>query len=94
VEERSAGEAANGKIRVRVKVYGLLIAVVDSPDRLLDLTLPNGTDVKGAVEALQETSSLFDPRSCLAVIDGVKVASSDVLNDGDEVHLYHVFSGG
>jgi molybdopterin converting factor small subunit len=81
-------------MRVRVKVYGLLIAAVDNPDRLIELSLPDGTDVVGAIEALQKTSSLFDPRSCLAVINGVKVPPDHVLRDGDEAHLYHLFSGG
>jgi hypothetical protein len=81
-------------MRVRVKVYGLLIATVDNPDRLIELSLPKGTEVAGAIEALQETSSLFDPRACLAVIDGVRVPPGHVLRDGNELHLYHVFSGG
>ena len=81
-------------MRVRVKAYGLLIAAVDHPDRLIELSLPEGTDIAGAISVLQEASSLFDPRSCLAVVDGVKVPNDHVLRDGDEVHLYHVFSGG
>jgi sulfur carrier protein ThiS len=87
-------QAANDEMRVRVKVYGLLIAAGEDPDRLIELSLPSGTAVAGAIEALQETSSLFDPRSCLAVIDGVRVPPDHVLRDGNEVHLYHVFSGG
>ncbi len=79
---------------VRVKVFGLLVAAVDHPDRLIELDLPSGTDVAGAIRVLQETSSLFDPRSCLAVVGAVKVPPDHILRDGDDLHLYHVFGGG
>jgi sulfur carrier protein ThiS len=87
-------QPANDEMRVRVKVYGLLIAAVDDPDRLIELSLPSATDVAGAIKVLQDTSSLFDPRSCIAVIDGVKVPPDHILRNGDEVHLHHAFSGG
>ena len=81
-------------MRVRVKVYGLLVAAVDNPDRHIELRLPGGTDVAGAIDVLQQTSSLFDPRSCIPAVNGERVPFDHVLHDGDEVHLYHVFSGG
>ena len=87
-------QAANDEMRIRIKVFGLLVAAVDNPERFIDLSLPTGTDVAGAIDRLQTTSSLFDPRSCLAVIDGVRVPQDHVLQDGDEVHLFHMFSGG
>jgi hypothetical protein len=85
---------ANDEMLVQIKVFGLLTAAVDDPDRLIELSLPHGTDVATALQVLQETSSLFDSRSCLAVIEGVKVPPEHVLSDGNEIHLYHLFSGG
>jgi hypothetical protein len=41
-------QTANDEMRVRVKVYGLLIAAVEDPDRLIELSLPNRTKVAGA----------------------------------------------
>jgi hypothetical protein len=74
----------------------LLTVAVDDPGGRLALTLPQGTDVAGAVEALREAtgSSFFDVRACLATIDGARVGWHRVLADGDELHLYHTFSGG
>jgi hypothetical protein len=87
-------QPANDEMRVPVKVYGLLIAAVHNLDRLVELSLPDGTGDAGAIEALHDTSSLRDPRSCLAVIEGGKVPPAHVRRDGDQVHLCHLFSGG
>ena len=81
-------------MQIRVKMHGLLAIRVDDADGFVELTLPDGTDVAGVVEALRETSSFFDPRSCLAIIGGKRVPLNRVLEDGEEVHLYHLFSGG
>ena len=81
-------------MRVRVKLYGLLTVVTRNPDNLVELTLPDGTDVAGLIEAFRETSSLFDPRSCIAIVGSQRVPFSRTLKDGEEVHLYHLFTGG
>ena len=65
-----------------------------SPRREGTLTLPDGTDVAGVLAVFRQTSSFFDPRTCLALIDGERVELEQVLEDGEEVHLYHLFSGG
>ena len=75
-------------------MHGLLAIRVDDPDGFVELTLPNGTDVAGVLQIFRETSSFFDPRSCLAIIGGQRVPLNRVLEDGEEVHLYHLFSGG
>jgi molybdopterin converting factor small subunit len=83
-------------IRVLVQVHGLLRAAVRDPNGVLDLTLPEGTDVAGAIEALRErqASSLFDQRACMAVVNGAKVPLDRTLEDGEQLQLYHLFSGG
>jgi hypothetical protein len=81
-------------IQIRVQPHGLLSAVVDEPGGWIELTLPSGTDVAGAMEALSEISPLFDARACLAIVGGEKVALDRVLKHGDQVQLYHLFSGG
>jgi hypothetical protein len=80
-------------MQVRVKLHGLLMAVPADPDGL-ELSVPEETDVAGAVEILAETSPLFDARSVMAVIGGVKVDLDWILHDCEELHLYHLFSGG
>jgi molybdopterin converting factor small subunit len=83
-------------IQVLVQVHGLLRAAVHDPDGVLDLTLPEGTDVAGAIEALRErqASSLFDQRACMAVVDGEKVPLDHPLQGGEKLQLFHLFSGG
>jgi hypothetical protein len=81
-------------MEIRVKAHGLLTAGVQNPNGWIDMTLPAGTDVAGVFDLLQDTSPLFDSRACLAIVDKVKVPLDWVLNDGDELHLYHLFSGG
>jgi hypothetical protein len=81
-------------MQIRVKTHGPLAIRVGDPDGFVELTLPDGTHVAGVLEIFRETSSFFDSRSCLAVIGGKRVSLNRVLEDGEEVHLYHLFSGG
>jgi molybdopterin converting factor small subunit len=81
-------------MRVRIKLYGFLTIGVNDADHSVELTLPQGTDVEGMIESLGKTSPMFDPRSCFAMIDGGKVPLDRTLAEGDEVHLYPIFSGG
>ena len=83
-------------MRVRVRVFGLLRAAVADPEGRLEITAPEGTDVAGliALLATERSSSMFDARACLAVVDGARVPLSQVLEEGQEVGLYHTFSGG
>ena len=41
-------------MRVRVTLHGWLKVGVDDPDGLIELALPDGTDVAGVIEALRE----------------------------------------
>jgi hypothetical protein len=75
-------------------LHGLFTVGVSDPDGLIELTLPDGTDVAGVIEALRETSSMLDPRSCLAMVGGTRVSLDRILDDGEEVCLYPVFGGG
>jgi len=81
-------------MRVRVALHGWLKVGVDDPDGLIELTLPDGTDVAGVIEALRETSPMLDPRACLAMVGGAQVPLDRTLEDGEEVGLYPTFSGG
>ncbi|MCP4536071.1 MAG: hypothetical protein GY832_02895 [Chloroflexi bacterium] len=81
-------------MQVQVRVHGLLAIRVDDSDGFIELILPDGTDVAGILAVFRETSSFFDPRTCLALIDGERVALNRVIEDGEQVHLYHLFSGG
>ena len=81
-------------MQVQVQPHGLLSATVDVPGSWIELTLPVGTDLAGAMEVLGEISPLFDARACLAIVEGIKVPPDQILKDGDQVKLYHLFSGG
>ena len=81
-------------MRIRVALHGWLKVGVDDPDGLIELTLPDGTDVAGVIEALRETSPMLDPRACLAIVSGAQVPLDRILKDGQEVGLYPTFSGG
>lgn len=81
-------------MHLRVKLHGLLVAGADNPDGIVELDLPGETNVAGLFQALAETSPLFDAQACLAIVNGVKVPLDWRLQDGDEVNLYHLFSGG
>ena len=81
-------------IQISVQPHGLLSAAVDEPGGWIELTLPQRSDLAGAMEALNQISPLFDARACLAIVDGEKVALDRVLKHGDQVKLYHLFSGG
>jgi molybdopterin converting factor small subunit len=83
-------------MHVRVLVHGLLTAAVEDPDRWLDVALPAEADVEELVQALCQwlDSPLFDPRSCMATLGGTVVPMNHPLQEGDEVQLYHRFSGG
>jgi molybdopterin converting factor small subunit len=81
-------------MRVRAKLHGLFTIGVGNPDGLIELTLPDGTDVAGVIEALRETSPMLDPRSCLIMVGGAKVPLDRILKDGEEVQIYPIFSGG
>jgi len=67
---------------------------VSDPDGLIELTLPDGTDVAGVIEALRETSPMLDPRSCLPMVGGERVPLDRILKDGEEMYLYPIFGGG
>jgi sulfur carrier protein ThiS len=83
-------------VRLRVKVHGLLTAALKDPDGWLDLSSPKNTSIAGLIEFLSErqNSPLFDAGACMATIEGEAVPLDRILKNGDEVHLYHVFSGG
>ncbi|HSR34249.1 MAG TPA: hypothetical protein VLY63_27090 [Anaerolineae bacterium] len=81
-------------IRIRVTVHGMLTAAVDDPSGILDIVVPEGTDVQGLVEILSERSPLFDPRACFGLIDGARVPGDMLLRDGQQVNLYLMFGGG
>jgi len=72
----------------------MFIIGVKDPDGVVELTLPDGTDVTGLAEALRETSPTLDPRACLAMIGGVIVSLDRTLKDGEEVHFYPTLTGG
>jgi hypothetical protein len=91
---RDSMKLVTGNMRVRVKLHGLFTVGVKDPDRRIELTLPDGTDVAGAIEALRETSPMLDPRSCLAMVGGERVLLDRTLKDGEEVCLYPIFGGG
>ncbi len=81
-------------MRILVTVHGLMTAAVADPGGQLVLTLPEEANIQALIELLYERSPLFDPRSSLAVIDGVRVPLDQALQDGDHVHLYPIFGGG
>ena len=81
-------------MRVRVKLHGMFRVGIDDPDGLVELTLPDDTDVAGMIEVIRETSPMLDPRACLVMISGAAVPLDQALKDGDEVHIYSIFSGG
>ena len=81
-------------MRVRVKLHGMFKVGVDNPDGLIEFTLPDGSDVAGLVDALRETAPVLDPRSCLVMIGGARVSLDRTLEDGDEVLINPIFSGG
>lgn len=81
-------------MQIRVKLHGLLTTGMDFPDDMVELALPEGTDIATVVEGFRERSALFDPRACLAIVAGVKVPLDHVLQDGDQVDLYLPFGGG
>lgn len=81
-------------MQVRVKLYGMLKVGVKDPDGVVELTLPDQTDVEGLIEIVRETAPMLDPRACLAIIGGASVPLDQTLRDGDEVGLYPTFSGG
>ena len=75
-------------------VHGLLTAAVADPYGHLVLSVSDGTDIQGLVELLSLRSPLFDPRACLALIEGVQVPLDRPLRDGEHLHLYPLFGGG
>ena len=81
-------------MRIGVVVHGMLTAAVRDPGGKMQVEVPDGGDIKKVVEILGERSPLFDPRSCLAVVDGVRVPLDRVLAEGEQVHLYVMFGGG
>jgi molybdopterin converting factor small subunit len=83
------------EIHIRVVAHGLLTVAVPDPRGAIALTVPQGMDVQGVLELLQEISPVFDPRATpIAVIRGAQVPLSTPVQDGDEVHLYPIFGGG
>jgi hypothetical protein len=70
------------------------MAVVEDPDGQLKLDVPGGTGVVGVMELPAEGAPLFDAKSCPAVVDGVQVPFILLLTEGEDLYLYHTFSGG
>lgn len=81
-------------MRIRVTVHGMLTAAVDDPSGILDIIVPDGTDLQGLVRILSERSPLFDPRACFGLVDGARVPGNRLLKDGEQVDLYLMFGGG
>lgn len=81
-------------MRIGVTVHGMLTAAVEDPEGHLVLSVPGGTCIRGVIETLAQRSPLFDPRACLAVIEGVQVPLDRELQDGERLHLYLLFGGG
>ena len=81
-------------VRIRVKLYGLLTIGINDPDHLVEVTLPDGTDVAGLIESLRKTSPKLDPRACFAMLGGGRVPLDRTLQEGEVVHLYPIFGGG
>ena len=81
-------------MRIRAKLHGTFTIGVDTPDNLIELTVPDGTDVAGVIDVLRKTSPVLDPRACLAMVEGARVPLDRTLNDGEEVYLYPIFGGG
>ncbi len=81
-------------MRVRAKLHAIFKIGVKDPDGIVELTLPDGTNVAGLIEAPRETSPTLDPKACLVIIGGATVPLDYTLSDGEEVNLYPVFTGG
>jgi hypothetical protein len=81
-------------MRIRVVVHGLLTVAVRDPGNALDMTVPEGVDIRGLIEILQERSPVFDPRASIAVMEGARVPLDRTLQAGEELHLYPIFGGG
>lgn len=81
-------------MQLQVQLHGLLTAGFGASGGRVELTLPEGADVASVIETLSETTPMFDPRSIMAVLGGTQVPLEYVLHDGNELHLYHLFSGG
>ena len=81
-------------MRIGVVAHGMLTAAVREPGGEMQVDVPGGIDIKQLVEILSERSPLFDPRSCLAVMDGEKVPLDRMLAEGEQVHLHLIFGGG
>jgi len=81
-------------VQIQVTVYGILVLAVPEPGGRIELAVPEGTDVQGVIEILQERSPLFEPRASLASMEGVQVPLDRVLRDGDHLQLYLMLGGG
>jgi hypothetical protein len=81
-------------MQIQVTVYGILTLAVPEPGGRIDLAVPQGTDVQGVIEILQERSPLFEPRASLASIEGVQIPLNHVLHEGDHLQLYLMLGGG
>jgi len=81
-------------MRIRVTLHGLFTIGVEDPDGVVELTLPEETDVAGVIEALRDTSPVLDPRACLVMVGDARVPLDRTLKDGEEVRLYPIFTGG
>jgi hypothetical protein len=82
-------------MHIHVVAHGLLTVAVPDPGDVLELAVPDGTDIQGLLEILHNISPVFDPRATpIAVIDGAQVPLSRTLRGGEAVHLYPIFGGG
>ena len=81
-------------MQVLIRLHGTFRVGVDDPDGLVELALPDETDIARVIDILRQSSPMLDPRACLAMIGGAVVPLDRALKDGDEVRLYPLFSGG
>lgn len=81
---------------MQVRVHGLLTAAVSKPDEWLNVQVPHGATVADLIERMREllATPLFDPGSCVATIEGSAIPLDHVLEAGQSVELFHLFSGG
>lgn len=79
---------------VRAKLHAMFKIGAKDPDGVVELALPDETDVAGLAEALRETSLMLDPRACLAMIGGAIAPLDRTLKDGEKVHFYPTLTGG
>jgi molybdopterin converting factor small subunit len=93
-------------MRVQVCLHGWLRPGAGKPESLVasrpeaaaggkvEMELPEGSDIAGAIAVLQGAGALPDRRGYVVMVDGRRASSDRALHDGEEVHLYPMISGG